>query len=807
MFTRLRALLVGLRGSFAAKLLIGGLLLSLVLVSAVAGYLIYSRNQQTTAGALSNSDNRVGVMRQVLQLFTGKQSFATARGLADEQPLAAALSGPNPGAAVSQLFNNSQTVDLSGEVLLITNRAGSAVYLRSAPDLQVGSLEQFKNLLLVNYALQGQRCSLTAQAGACGVDVIDGGIPVYAVAVPVVSNGAPVGVVSYIAPLQPQLEKFTTLFQFPTAFIAVSNPSVEIRLSSTTGVTTRTPPDVAAGVRTGKDVVHSTYPAPVNSSGQMGQVAGSFAAVLGADGRTVVGYLGVEVPVAPFVGDERTDELTIVVITAFALLLIAALIIVFVESVVRRPIRRLERGVARIAGGDYNSPIPVRTRDELGRLASSVNRMGESIARNTTQLKEARQRLDRAVERVSGMSSALTTTTGGVAALQNEVVRAAAGIVGQGSKALFLVRDGDQLVVQAIYGDRRFHSDLSSWDRFPAVLRGGVVRESQTGEGSLLAMPMFYQGEVMGALALIMPPGAHVPAEDQEKVLVVLANNAAIAMENARLYEQEKETVQRLRQLDAMKTDFLSTVQHELRTPLTAILGLSDLIEMCWDTWEDQPKLDVIRDIQLAARNLYDIVETIIDFNAVEGEAVVIHPTQLVLRDAVDRGVTGVAERYKGGLPVPVDIDVPTGTSIQADPDRFEQVLRALIDNAVKFSDGHGRVLVRAVPSPRIDFVRLDVVDQGIGIPPDDLPRVFDRFYQVDNTATRRHGGTGMGLALVKKLVTAHGATIEVESKLGFGTRVVLDWPATEAALLEASPAGGGPAALEPTQLPPAAVS
>src|SRR5215469_3682822 len=116
MFGRLRGLLAGLRGSFAAKLLIGGLLLSLILVGAVAGYLIYSRNQQTTAGALSNSDNRAGVMRQVLELFTGKESFATARGLAAEPPLEAALSGSNPGPAVKQLFDTSQTVDLSGEV-------------------------------------------------------------------------------------------------------------------------------------------------------------------------------------------------------------------------------------------------------------------------------------------------------------------------------------------------------------------------------------------------------------------------------------------------------------------------------------------------------------------------------------------------------------------------------------------------------------------------------------------------------------------------------------------------------------------
>lgn len=768
-----------LRGSFAAKLLVGGLILALIIIGAISGYLIVSRNQQTQAGALSNSDNRVAVMRQVLELFTGKQSFATARGLAQEQPLVVALSAANPTATVPQLFAASPPVDLSGEVLLITDAAGAPVFTRRAPDLAAVSMTQFQQVLSVSYALQGQRCALTGQAGACGVDLLPGGIPAYTVAVPVVAGGVTVGVVAYVAPLQQQLQRFNTLFQFPTAFIPQGYPQLVIRLNSNGGVVASTPPDIVAGVRSGRDLVHATYSGPVNASGAVGEVAGSFAAVLSSDGHTIVGYVGVEVPLAPFVGDERTDELTIVVITVFALLLVAVLIIVFVETVVRRPIRRLERGVARIAGGDYNTPVAVRSRDELGRLATSVNRMGESIDRSTTQLKEARERLDHAVERVSGVSGALTTTTGGVGALQREVVRAAAGIVGPGAAAIFLAREGDELAVRAVYGHPALPEDISRWERFPNVLEGTLVRESRPGAGSLFAVPMIYQNEVVGALATLMPPGTPVTAEDQEKVLVVLANNAAIAMENARLYEQEKETVQRLRQLDAMKTDFLSTVQHELRTPLTAILGLSDLIEMCWESWEDQPKLDVIHDIQLAARNLYDIVETIIDFNAVEGESIVIHPTQVTLRDALDRVVTTVAERYKGGLPVPVETEIPDGLVVYADPDRFEQVLRALVDNAVKFSDGKGRVLVRAVPSPLPDFVRLDVIDQGIGIAPEELPRVFDRFYQVDNTATRRYGGTGMGLALVKRLVSAHGATIEVESKLSFGTRVVLDWPAS----------------------------
>jgi signal transduction histidine kinase len=218
-----------------------------------------------------------------------------------------------------------------------------------------------------------------------------------------------------------------------------------------------------------------------------------------------------------------------------------------------------------------------------------------------------------------------------------------------------------------------------------------------------------------------------------------------------------------------------------MRTPLTAILGLSDLIEMCWDTWKDPSKLDALRDIQVAAKNLDSIVETIIDFSAVDGEALVLALADMLLEPAARAAVETVGERHKGGLPVPAEVVVDPGITVLADPDRFGQVLRALIDNAVKFSDGRGRVVVsgrRSEPG----LVVVEVIDQGIGIPDADLPHVFDRFFQADNTSTRRFGGTGMGLALVKRIVDAHAATITVETSVGAGTRVVLHWPERTAA-------------------------
>jgi signal transduction histidine kinase len=287
-------------------------------------------------------------------------------------------------------------------------------------------------------------------------------------------------------------------------------------------------------------------------------------------------------------------------------------------------------------------------------------------------------------------------------------------------------------------------------------------------------VPMFYQDTVVGALAVITRAG-EPPVEGQEQTLAVLANNAAIALENTRLFEQERETVRRLRELDALKSDFLGTVQHELRTPLTAIMGMGDLLEMCWDTWDDAHKTEALHDIQVASKKLYDIVETILDFSLLESDTLSLKPLPTEVRGAVEEAVTAVQTRLKDGLQVSLSVDVPPDVEVYADPTRFGQALRALLDNAVKFTPEGGRVSVRSHRNGHV--VRIEVADTGIGIPEDALARVFERFYQVDNTATRTYGGTGMGLALVRRLVEAHGGTVEVESRVGEGSCFALLWP------------------------------
>ncbi|MFN2569597.1 MAG: ATP-binding protein [Candidatus Dormibacteria bacterium] len=778
-----------LRNSLAAKLLVAGLLLAILVVGSVSSYLLVSRDRQTRAGALSNADNRAVVIRQVLDRFTAVQSASAAVGLAEQTALAEAVSRSDAGAAARALFAAGPNVDLSGEVLVITNAAGAIVYSRAAVDLPAppaGSELTPASVVAARTANGIPGCDINLPrggrpAGDCGLELLGGRQPSYDVAVPILSGGRTVGTVAYLAPLGAQLQRFKTLFEFPTAFISTERTDVEVRSTPGGDAAGTTPDGLRAGLARGDDIVHDTYRAPT-ARGGLDEVAGSFVAVRGLDHRHVVGYIGVEAPLSIFVGDTRTDELTVVAITLLVLFLTAIAIAVFVNRFVKQPIAILERGVARIAGGDYGTPIELHSRDELGRLAVDVNRMRSSIAEYLGEIRRGRKQLDNAVSRMSTVSRTLTMTTGGVGTLETEVVRTARAIAGPRTTAVLAVREGDGLTIRAA-DPPQDTAGGASWPVVHEVLAGRASRGPAPGGGLLTAVPMFYQDDVIGALAIVVQPDEPPLGAEEEAVLTVLANNAAVAMENTRLFEQGRETVRRLRELDAMKTDFLSTVQHELRTPLTAILGLADLMELCWETWADEPKLEAVRDIQLAARNLHEMVETIINFALLEEDSMRLDLAAVAVRPAIEAARSAIAARMKGGIPLAIDISGGEHAAILADAIRFEEVMRALLDNAIKFSpDGEPVSVVIAVEDQN---VRIDVVDHGIGIPSDQLSRVFDRFFQVDSTATRRSGGTGMGLALVRRLAEAHGARITVESAVGKGSRFSLLWPGT------ASAAGG----------------
>src|SRR5207237_8562332 len=179
----------------------------------------------------------------------------------------------------------------------------------------------------------------------------------------------------------------------------------------------------------------------------------------------------------------------------------------------------------------------------------------------------------------------------------------------------------------------------------------------------------------------------------------------------------------------------------------------------------------------ISTKLLGELVATIVDFSLLSAETVDLQIRSVTVQDSVVVAIADISGHFKSGLPVDVRVNVQPGLTVRADPARFRQVIRSLIDNAVKFTPPGGHVSVTASVEPSGRRCRIEVADDGIGISPEALRLVFDRFYQEDNSRTRKYGGLGMGLPLARRLCDAHGALVSGESEPGRGSRFTMLWP------------------------------
>ncbi|MGH7407591.1 MAG: sensor histidine kinase, partial [Candidatus Methylomirabilales bacterium] len=318
---------------------------------------------------------------------------------------------------------------------------------------------------------------------------------------------------------------------------------------------------------------------------------------------------------------------------------------------------------------------------------------------------------------------------------------------------------GETVNIADAYADARFNP--------------GVDRKTGYRTRTILCLPMRDKaGDILGVFQVLNKREGVFGKEDEE-VLSAVASQAAIALENARLYDDLKQAYDRIKQLDQTKSDFLANISHELRTPLTPIIGYMDMManESLGPITEHQRKgLEVM---QQSVDRMRHLVEDLLSFVRMEQHQLTLQAGPFEVGTFVAEVVASQRPKAQGkGLPLTVR--VPDGPLlVKGDRGELVRVLAHLIDNAIKFTN-EGEVTVSAAPVTTEEgrpAVEITVRDTGMGIPPGEEERIFQRFYQVDASSTRRYGGTGLGLAIVKEIVEAHGSRVVVETALRKGSR------------------------------------
>ena len=403
-----------------------------------------------------------------------------------------------------------------------------------------------------------------------------------------------------------------------------------------------------------------------------------------------------------------------------------------------------------------------RRSHELESMLEIGRHIGERLG-----LEELLALVTRSVNRVMGTHHCLLLLREGEAlrvvaeeGMEPEVVQAFRGL-----------RIGDSLTGWVIQRGRVLAIDDMRQD--PRLMFGELVQ--RFAYRSYLGAPLRRGAETIGALEVVTKHEPRRFGPEDQALMAAFADQAAVAIDNARLLEDARahltsvvDANRRLEELDRLRRDYLRNVSHEFRSPLTIIKGYAESL------METGPPAEGLREamrvIAEGCDRVIDLVDTLIEVSRVEqdGAEETLLLQRLDLREVAEASLDGLrASADRKG--VAVSLEFPDdGLSLEADRGLLHQLVRKLVDNAVKYSARGQRVLVRGRADG--DVLTLEVEDRGIGIGADHVGRIFEKFYMVDGSTTRRAGGTGVGLYLVREIVRLHHGTVAVESRPGQGS-------------------------------------
>jgi signal transduction histidine kinase len=417
---------------------------------------------------------------------------------------------------------------------------------------------------------------------------------------------------------------------------------------------------------------------------------------------------------------------------------------------------------------------------ENARLFQELAQRNEELSQRTSELSEALEQQSATAEVLRVIAASPTDLDRVLQAVVESAAR-----LGEADDAALHRVEGDMLVAMGS-ADPAFIGARHPYDR--ESVNGRAILETRTihahdpvpeqvakfpksrahtyGLHSQVATPLLREGIAIGVLTVYRKERR--PFSDRQIALLeTFADQAVIAIENARLFEELQQANRQLETASRHKSEFLANMSHELRTPLNAIIGFSEVLTERMFGELNEKQLEYQRDILTSGQHLLSLINDILDLSKVEAGRMDLDIGAFSLREALENGLTMLKERAsRHGITLGLEIEEGLNL-VEADERKVKQVVFNLLSNAIKFTPDGGRVQVSARCAD--SEVLIAVRDTGIGISPEDLPHVFEEFRQVGR-GEAKHEGTGLGLPLAKRFVELHGGAMWVESEVGVGT-------------------------------------
>jgi len=401
---------------------------------------------------------------------------------------------------------------------------------------------------------------------------------------------------------------------------------------------------------------------------------------------------------------------------------------------------------------------------------------------------EDNQRLERLVEISRSLSASLDLEP-----FLHSVISAAAELTGcEAASILELDEGGEELHFTALprlHWDSLktvkvpLHASVAGWvfqNGKPAIVPDvasdprhfkGADQAANFATRSVMAVPIIYHGETLGVLEVVNKTEQTHYTEEDLLILETLASQAAIAIQDTRLMNKVQHSVDQMSQLDRMKSGFIGIASHELRTPLGLILGHATFLREVVQP-EYRPQLDII--VRNGLR-LKEIIDDLAKMDNVQRGLATVRARPISIKRVVEEVADAFQQEAKQkGLSMRPDTP-KDDLLVEGDSSKIAVALSNMVKNSITFTDPGGHIIIVAKSIP--GYVQVSVLDDGIGIPPKDLPHIFERFYQVESHLTRKHGGMGLGLSVTKVIIEMHGGRIWAESVEGKGSNITFLLP------------------------------